>query len=210
MAKLLYLQASPRESQSFSIRVAQALLEEYRRAHPDDAVETLDLFETDLPAFKAPEAKAKYALLSGKAPAGEAEKAWQPVIEVIDRFKSADKYVIASAMWNFGIPYPLKHYIDVIVQPGLTFQFTPDKGAQGLVLGRPMVLCLARGGDYSEGSSAEGLDHQRTYLEAIFGYIGFEDIRSIVVQPTLQGGPEQAEKLLAAAMEESRRMGKSL
>ena len=33
-------------------------------------------------------------------------------------------------MWNFGIPYALKYYIDAIVQPGYLFQYTPD-GAIG-------------------------------------------------------------------------------
>jgi putative NADPH-quinone reductase len=31
-------------------------------------------------------------------------------------------------MWNFGIPYKLKHYIDVLTQPGQTFNFDPTTG----------------------------------------------------------------------------------
>lgn len=46
------------------------------------------------------------------------------VEDVIEQFTAADKYLFSLPMWNFGIPYKLKHYIDVIVQPGYTFSFT--------------------------------------------------------------------------------------
>ena len=51
-------------------------------------------------------------------------------------------------MWNFGIPYILKHYIDLIVQPGLTFSFSPSEGYKGLVTGKPVTVVYARGGAY--------------------------------------------------------------
>jgi hypothetical protein len=62
----------------------------------------------------------------------EQAKAWKRVEEVIERFKSADWYLFSLPMWNFGVPYVLKHFIDVIIQPGLTFSFSPSRGLQGL------------------------------------------------------------------------------
>ena len=38
------------------------------------------------------------------------------------RFALADRVLISTPMWNFGIPYKLKQWIDVITQPGLTFR----------------------------------------------------------------------------------------
>ena len=52
-------------------------------------------------------------------------------------------------MWNFGIPYALKYYIDAIVQPGYLFRYLPDGRPEGLVLGRKMICVTSRGGDYS-------------------------------------------------------------
>ena len=52
---------------------------------------------------------------------------------MIERFKGADKYLFSLPMWNFGIPYKLKHYIDVLVQPTYTFSFSPKEGYKGLV-----------------------------------------------------------------------------
>ncbi|HOF17385.1 MAG TPA: NAD(P)H-dependent oxidoreductase [Phycisphaerae bacterium] len=199
MKDFLHVVASPRGDESFSVRVGRRFLQSL----PGVAVETLDLFRADLPPFDAPYAAAKYAVLGGATPADDAQRAWKRVIELADHFKSFDGYVFSAGMWNFGIPYRLKHYLDLVVQPGLTFSYSPQKGYQGLVTGKPAVLALARGADYSPGSGAEAMDMQRPYLEAILRFIGFADIRTIVVQPTL--GDERA---LDAALTEADRIAR--
>ena len=203
MANVLHIVASPRK-ESYSTRLAEAFLEAYRQAQPKDRVETLDVFQADIPPFYAPAAKAKYAVTTGQAPRDEAEAAWLPVVEAIKHFKRFDKYVLSSAMWNFGIPYRLKQYIDVLVQPSLTFGYSPEKGYSGLVTGRPLLLLLARGGVYKSGNPLETLDYQETYLRTIFGFIGFTDIRSVAIQGTLQKKPEQLEADLRQAIAAAR------
>ena len=144
MATILHIVASPR-SESYSSRLAGAFFEAYREARPNDRIETLDVFQADIPQFYAPQAKAKYAVTAGLAPRDDAEAAWQPVVEAVNHFKRFDMYVVSSSMWNFGVPYRLKQYIDVIVQPSLTFAASAQ-GVTGLVTGRPLMLLLARGG----------------------------------------------------------------
>jgi FMN-dependent NADH-azoreductase len=192
MAKLLHILASPRV-ESYSTRVAKAFLDSYRQARPNDRIEVLDLFQADIPPFHAPQAKAKYAVIAGQTPRDEAQAAWQPVIKTIDHFKGFDKYVISSPMWNFGVPYRLKQYIDVLVQPSLTVAYSPDKGYTGLVTGRPLMLILARGGEYRTGNPSETFDFQEPYLRGIFGFIGFTDIRTIHIQGTMQNKSEKVE-----------------
>ena len=131
MAGLLHIVASPRV-ESYSTRVAQAFCDSYRQARPDDQIEVLDLFKADIPPFHAPAAKAKYAVAAGQPPRDEAEAAWKAVIQTVDHFKRFDKYVLSCPMWNFSIPYRLKQYIDVIVQPSLTVSFSPGKATRGL------------------------------------------------------------------------------
>ena len=111
---------------------------------------------------------------------------------MIEQFISANKYVLAVPMWNFSIPYRLKQYIDLLVQPGYTFSYSEDIGYQGLVVGKPMLVVYARGGEYPAESEAEAFDLQTKYIELIFGFMGFENICSVVVEPTLQGGPDVA------------------
>ena len=126
-----------------------------------------------------------------------------------DDFKKADKVVISSPMWNFGIPYRLKHYIDVIVQPGYTFSFSPETGYTGLVTGRPAILFLARGGEYAPGTEGEAFDFQHPYLKNVLQFIGFTEIESIFVEPSLQGGPEVAQQKLDEAIQAAREKAKA-
>lgn len=190
MKNLLYVKASPMEELSSSVAVADAFVEAYRKRNPEDKITVLDLFKTPLPPFDGFTVRAKYAIMRGKPHSREEAAGWQAVVDVINRFKAADKYVFAVPMWNFGIPYPLKHYIDVITQPGLTFSFSPSEGYKGLVTGRSAVVVYARGGVYSPGSGAEKYDFQMPYVQNALGFIGITDVKTFVVEPTLAGGPD--------------------
>jgi len=200
MAKLLYIEASPRKDRSRSIRVARAFLAAHQKSHPNDSVETLDLWATTLPPFHGPTIEAKYAILQGESHTPEQAQAWESVVDVIEHFKSADKYLFSSPMWNFGVPYVLKHYIDVLIQPGLTFSFDPATGYKGLVTGRKAVAIYARGGAYSPGTGMEDYDLQSKTIAGIFGFIGITDLVNIFVEPTL-GPAEVTEAGLAKAEE---------
>jgi FMN-dependent NADH-azoreductase len=183
--------------------VARAFLDAYRAAHPEDTVDTLDVFAEDLPSFDGLTLQAKYTILHGKEHTEEEAAAWRAVEQQIERFTSADKYAFAVPMWNFGIPYRLKQYIDILVQPSYTFNYDPETGYTGLVTGKPVFVAYARGGEY-EGEDAQALDYQTRYLETILGFIGLADIRSVVVQPTLLGGPDTAAERRTAAIERAR------
>ena len=88
-------------------------------------------------------------------------------------------------------------------------QRRPGQGYTGLVTGRPAMLILARGGAYPPGTEAAAMDFQEPYLEAVLRFIGFEDIRSIIVEPTLQDGPEAARQTLTECIERARRQARS-
>jgi FMN-dependent NADH-azoreductase len=151
MAKLMYIEASSRRDRSKSTQVAHAFLESYKQAHTDDAVEHLNLFEADIPAFTGPTIKAKYTMMAGEDFSSEEKQDWRHVEKLIADFKDADKYLMSVPMWNFSIPYRLKQYVDNLVQPGYTFKVVED-GYEGLVKDKPMTVIYARGGAYSEGT----------------------------------------------------------
>ena len=185
MARLLYIQASPRQDRSYSRAVADQFIESYRNKNSHDQIVTIDLFRAELPQFDALAVEAKFAAMHGEKQTGARLEVWNNVELIIDEFKSADKYLFAVAMWNFGIPYRLKQYIDILVQPGHTFSYSPDKGYTGLVTGKPATVVYARGGEYRSGSPLETMDFQKSYFETILGFIGFKDIRSILVEQTM-------------------------
>jgi FMN-dependent NADH-azoreductase len=205
MSKLLYIEASPRKERSHSIFVAQAFLDAYRTAHPDATVETWDLWQETLPEFDGATIAAKYRVLEGQEQDSPERLAWQQIELIANRFKSADHYLFSLPMWNFGIPYKLKHLIDVIAQPGMTFGYDPAKGYFGLVTGKKAVSIVARGGMYGPGSGAEALDFQKPYLEHMLGFFGITDQSTIVVEGTLYG-PEVAGNARTAGVAEAMKL----
>lgn len=207
MSKILYIQASPRKDRSKSIQAADAFIEAYKKIHPRDTVEVMDLFAADLPVFGELAVQAKYTILHGQEHTAHERRAWDGVEKVIEHFKDADKYVFAVPMWNFGIPWRLKQYLDILIQPGYTFK-VGDNGYEGLVTGKPAMAVYARGGEYPEGTEAAAFDMQKKYLELALGFIGFEGIQSILVEPTL-AGPEKAEKALENAIIQARAAAKT-
>lgn len=185
MSKLLYIEVSPRKDRSASIEVAQSFVSAFSEKDTNNTVETLDLWNTVLPEFDGDTINAKYRVLHGEDPTPEEIAAWEVITQITDQFQAADHYLFSSPMWNFSIPYKLKHYIDVISQPGLTWSFSPETGYEGLVTGKSATLVLARGGEYSSSTEAAAMDFQRTYLEMILGFIGFKDINTVLIEPTL-------------------------
>jgi FMN-dependent NADH-azoreductase len=205
MSTLLYIEASPTGKRSRSIAVAKAFLDAYMKAHPGYKVVTINVFDADLPVLDGDTLAAKYAYLHGQQPTKAELARWEPVVDLMHAFKAADKYVIATPMWNFSIPYRLKQYIDLLVNSGETFSYSPDEGYKGLVVGKPAVIICARGGQYPVGSAAAAMDLQTKYLELILGFIGFTDLRWLLVEPTL-AGEDVADERVAAASENAKQL----
>ena len=86
MAKLLYIEASPRKDRSRSTQVARTFLAAYQKSRPDDSIETLDLWATSLPRFDGATIEAKYAILQGQIHTPGQAQAWKSVVDVIERF----------------------------------------------------------------------------------------------------------------------------
>jgi FMN-dependent NADH-azoreductase len=193
---------------SSSIATTDAFIDSYSQIHPDDSIVTINIFKKSLPAFDFEAASAKYKILHNKEHSQEDRQIWDEIVSVIDEFKSADKYVMAVPMWNFSIPYRLKQYIDIIIQPGYTFSVNEDGSYKGLVGDKPIFVAYARGGEYPEGTEQQAFDMQKKYLELILGFIGFADIRTVVVEPTLAGGPDVAKQRVDAAIEKAKQMAK--
>jgi len=208
MARLLHISASPRMERSYSLRAAEAFVETYREAHPDDTVDRLDLSTADIPAFDAVAVAAKYRILHGEDAAPAEREAWKAVEAVIADFTAADKFVMSSPMWNFGVPYRLKQYFDVLVQPGLTFSYSPEEGYKGLVVGKRAMVILARGGAFAPGTPTASYDFQKPYIELILGFIGITQVETLIIEPTLQGGPEEAKRKLDEALAAAREKAK--
>ena len=207
MSTLLYIEVSPRKERSHSINVANAFLDAYAAANPAATIDRLDLWDIELPEFDGERINAKYSVMHGESPTGAELSAWNEVQAMFDRFNQADKYLFSVPMWNFNIPYKLKHYIDVITQPGMAWSFSPETGYSGLVSGK-VAAVFSSAGVYHEGSGAEAFDLQKPSFQNWLGFIGLTEVHPIVVAPTLDA-PENVEAAVAKAKEEAVSLAKT-
>jgi len=122
---------------------------------------------------------------------------------VLDEFLAADTVVIGAPMYNFTLPTQLKAWIDRIVIAGRTFRYS-ESGPEGLARGKRVIVALARGGIYSEGSPAAALEHLETYLRDVFNFIGIEP--EFVVAEGLNLSPENRQQALDFAIGETVRL----
>jgi len=201
MSNLLYIKASPRSADSKSSALADVYLAALRERHPDLAVDTLDLAKDKIPDFDGDKVAAKMAVLTGQTNEGRQKTAWDEITAIADRFIAADRYLLAVPMWNGGIPYRLKQYIDVIHQPGLLWGLDPQTGYFGLLKNKTAVLTLTSGAfGPSMPSPAFGVDHHSTYLRAWLNQAGVTEIDEIRFQPTLlTADPEASFEAAATA-----------
>jgi FMN-dependent NADH-azoreductase len=196
MSRLLHISASPRAAESESLALAGVFLDTFRAANPDVVVETFDLWDGSLPAFGPAAAAAKMAVFAGAEPAGDAA-AWRKVRETFARFDSADRYLFSVPMWNAGVPYILKQFIDVVSQPGMVFAFDPVAGYTGLLRGKKAAV-IYTSGVYGPGRGpAFGADFQVPFFTDWLSWAGVEDVSEVHFRPDLATADPDAGRAFA-------------
>ncbi|TCS96446.1 FMN-dependent NADH-azoreductase [Hazenella coriacea] len=198
MSKVLYITANPKaESESFSLRLGQAFLNQYKELNPQDEIIELDLYNTDIPNIDADVFQGWGKLASGNELNEIEQQKVARLNELLDQFISADKYVFVTPMWNFNFPPRFKSYIDTFCIAGKTFKYTPE-GPVGLMTGKKAVHIHARGGIYSEGPNKNS-DFADSYLRTILQFIGITDIESVIAEG-MAYTPDQAEVIMEKAL----------
>jgi FMN-dependent NADH-azoreductase len=205
--RLLNIQSSPRGPRSASIAVADAFLEAYRKTCPEVVVDTLNVWDENLPEFDREAIGAKYKGINNE-PMNEAESAiWVRIEELAARFLRTDRIVIGVPMWNFSFPYKLKQLIDLASQRNMLFTFDGREYGPLLKTARALVI-YARGGTYAEDAPtpASHFDHQKGYFDFWLKLIGVQEVRTLIVESTSWGGHEKKEKNIARGKEEAAKM----
>jgi FMN-dependent NADH-azoreductase len=206
LATLLYIAASPRGSFSETRHIADAFLTAYRESNPDDTVTTIDLWEDPLPTFGALAARAKLTLFTGGQHSAEEAEVWHDITRVAQQFASADKYLFSVPTWNLGLPWILKHYLDVITQPGITFAFNRKEGYPPVLLGKKAAGIYASAVYYDGAPRSYSMDFASTHLKELLRLFGVEDMSEIKLQGTAVSPTLDDDR--AAALSRARDLGK--
>ena len=179
MPTLLHISVSPRGKNSISRRLGDAAVEAWKANNPDGRVVARDLAKTPLTfvdvdwiagAFSPPE----YHTENHK-------KALALSNELVSELLEAEEIILATPMYNFAVPAALKAWIDHVVRAGKTFRYTAAGTPEGLLAAqnKKVLVIIASGGSYPEGSPMAALNYEIPYLRFILAYMGITDVRFI-------------------------------
>ena len=178
MKQILIVESSPRGAESASRQLTETLRGRLRSLYPNARFVERDLATDPLPHLNYQTVKG--ISTKDKAEAESLKDALRLSDELSEELLSSDLLVIASPMWNFGMPSSLKTWIDHIVRAGKTFNYT-GVGAEGLAKGKKAILVLASGGVYTE-EPWKSWDTVEPYLRQILGFIGINDVQTVRAQ----------------------------
>jgi len=190
--RLLNIVSSPRREKSASIAIANAFIKAYCRDDPSIQVDTLNVWEEDLPDFDHEAIGAKYKGVAN-APLNHKEQAvWLRIKSLVTRFQEADRIVVGVPMWNFDYPYKLKQLIDLVSQRNMLFTFDGKGYGPMLKIARALVIHV-RGQSEHAGTAtgAPGFAFQADYIEFWLKLIGVSDVKTLTIEHTWDGRAQE-------------------
>ncbi len=194
--KLLHIDSSILSAHSVSRQLTKDTVAQWVNTHPGTTVEYLDL-AVDTPSHLSADS------LGFRAPAGadqtDVQKRENAISEaLVTQFLAADVIVVGAPLYNFSVPSQLKSWIDRIAQAGRTFTYT-ETGPKGLAGGKTVIVASTRGGVYSTSDWGRAAEHQESYLQTVFGFLGITDVRFVRAEGVAMGDAKKAEALAEAA-----------
>jgi FMN-dependent NADH-azoreductase len=195
--KLLHVDSSILAGGSVSRALSADVVASVTAHHPGVQVTHLDLAATPIGHLTG----AHLAAAQGASPeTAELRADIATGAAALEAFLAADIIVVGAPMYNFGIPSQLKAWVDRLAIVGKTFRYTAT-GPEGLAGGKKVIVASSRGGFYGPDAPAHMLDHQETYLRAIFGFFGITDISFVRAEGVAMGDTQRASAIEAAKAE---------
>ena len=204
MPKLLYVKASPRAERSVSIRLADAYVTEYMLKYPDAEIDEIDLWQANLPEFDGNSAAAKVSFFGEPEMNDKQRKVYEELVNLFSRFNLADDYLFAAPLWNFGVPYKLKQYIDLLTMPGTLFSWDPATGYGGLLKNK-RATTIHTAAIFMPGlPKSYGTDHMTEYLTDWLNFAGVSDISTVWYYGSKMRNEAETKAAYEQALAESR------
>jgi FMN-dependent NADH-azoreductase len=202
---VLNIVTSPRKDRSASRALVDVFLREYAMQAGDIVVDTMDVWQEQLPEFDAETIEAKYKAVSGEPLTSVEAAAWTKIRELASRFQKAERIVMGVPMWNFSFPYKLKQLIDLSCQRNMLFRFDGKRYGPALDIKKAFVAFVRGQSDEAglETLPQPGFTHLSGYVEFWLRFIGVRDVVTLTLEHTWDGraaGTIEAGKMQAAAL----------
>src|SRR5437762_12502278 len=194
MMKILQISSSARRDASHSTRLATRVVQRLRDADPEATLVVRDLNAVPHPVLDGAGLGGLFTPADQRTPEQAARVALDDAL--IAEIQAADIVVLGVPMYNFGVPAPLKNWIDAISRAGVTFRYS-EKGPEGLLKGKKAYVALTRGGQYRNTPS----DTQVPYLKTVFTFLGLTDVQFVYAEG-LAMGPDAERNGIASAQQQ--------
>jgi FMN-dependent NADH-azoreductase len=196
--RILDIQSSPRGESSDSIALTNSFIAACKFKSNSVVVDTLNVWHERLPDFDYEAIGAKYKAIKHETMTEPESNIWDRIQFLIRRFQNADRIVLGTPMWNFGVPYRLKHLIDLVAQRNYLFAYDGERYGPLLNVKKAVVV-YTRGSQFLEGTPIppSQFDHQATYLDFWLQLIGVRDLRSVIVDNAWNRDRHKSEVSLA-------------
>jgi FMN-dependent NADH-azoreductase len=171
MRQVLIVETSPRK-ESFSRKLARKVEARIKSKYPKAQIVYRDLAKEPLPHLG--ELAVDALLTRGELTDPALKQALNLSDKLIDELLASDLIVVASPMWNFGIPSGLKAWIDHVVRAGRTFNYTAN-GPVGHAAGTKAILVTSSAGTYTAGP-LQSWNFAEPYLKQMLNFIGITDL----------------------------------
>lgn len=114
--------------------------------------------------------------------------------EMATELLDADAVLLTVPMYNFGAPYQLKQWVDlVITDPRASDTSVP------ILAGRPALVVVAKGGAYGPGSPREGHDHAGPWLRTVLASTWGLDLTLVDLELTMAAANPRMRELVPVA-----------
>ena len=171
MTNILRIDSSITGNASVSRRLTDRILARLTAADPGAAVTVRDLSE-GVPHIDGAWVGAVYTPADARSPEQADIAVYSDAL--LAEVKAADVLVIGLPIYNFGVPAPLKGWLDHIARRGETFRYT-DSGPEGLLSGKRAIVALSSGGT----KMGSGIDFASGYLRHMLGFFGVTDVEFV-------------------------------
>ncbi|GAA6154733.1 NAD(P)H-dependent oxidoreductase [Pyruvatibacter sp. HU-CL02332] len=184
MTTILRLDASARKARSLTRSLSTSFINHWLEADPTVRIIERDV-GTNPPSFITEDwIAAVFADPADLTPDQQALVAESD--ELIEEVERADIIVIASPMYNYGMPAHLKAWVDQVVRINRTFTFDLARGDQPLrpILSGKTLVSLTSWGEFGfgRGEANEHANHLTTHLQTVSKYLGVDDIHHIGIE----------------------------
>ena len=171
MTNILRVESSIKGEASVSRRLTDRITARLEAANPGASVTLRDLSK-GVPQIDGAWIGAVFTPAEARNPEQAKIAAYSDAL--LAEVRAADILVIALPVYNFGVPAPLKAWIDHLARKGETFTYT-EAGPQGLLKGKRAIVALS-----SDGTKiGSEIDFASGYLRHMLGFFGIADVEFV-------------------------------